>query len=243
MTDSPFAFAPPPPASVAIAGSRQHLPVRRIFCVGRNYAEHAREMGSDPDREAPFFFSKPADTLVPDGGVVPYPSHSSNLHFEAELVVALGSGGYRVDATRAQQMIFGYAAGLDMTLRDLQNDAKKGGRPWDMSKGFDHSAPCGALATVEEIGHPGRGRIALWQNGELRQQADLSDLIWPVPELLANLSQHVRLAAGDLIYTGTPAGVGPVAVGDRLEVRIDGVGGLAIGIVADPEPIRRGAGE
>ena len=206
------------------------FPVRRIYCVGRNYAAHAREMGADPTREPPFFFMKPADAVIADAAVVPYPPATKNLHHEVELVVALGSGGRDVPVERALDLVFGYAVGLDMTRRDLQNEAKAAGKPWDMGKGFDHSAPCSALRRSAEIGHPAKGAVSLAVNGLMRQKGDLADLIWSVPETVAYLSTLVELAPGDLIFTGTPEGVGAVVPGDRLEAAIEGVGTLNVTI-------------
>ncbi len=217
--------------AVPVAGAEARFPVRRIFCVGRNYAAHAREMGSDPDREPPFFFTKPADTIVADGSAVPYPPATSNFHHEIELVVAIGRGGANIDAGSALDHVFGYAAGIDLTRRDLQNAAKAVGQPWDMSKGFDHSAPIGTIKPVASFGHPGRAGIRLSVNGVERQKGNLADLIWSVPETIATLSQLVTLAAGDLIYTGTPEGVGPLTRGDRVTGEIEGVGTVAISIV------------
>jgi fumarylpyruvate hydrolase len=199
-----------------------------VFCVGRNYADHAREMGHDPDREPPFFFTKPADAVVATGAELPFPPMTEDLHHEIELVVAIGTGGVDIARARALDHVFGYAAGLDMTRRDLQQAAKAQGRPWDLGKGFDASAPMGAIAPATAIGHPARGRIELVVNGTVRQAADLDDLIWPVPDVIAYLSRFVTLAPGDLIMTGTPAGVGPVVRGDRLEGRIEGVGTVGV---------------
>lgn len=228
--DSVYVLPPPALPSVAVAGTRQYFPVRRIYCVGRNYAEHAREMGGDPSREAPFFFMKPADAIVADGGVVPYPAHTADFHYEAELVVAIGGDGAHLTPEQAKAAVFGYAVGLDMTRRDLQAQFKKGGKPWDMAKGFDHSAPCGAIVPLSQGGHPTDARITLQHNGVIKQDARISDLIWSVPELLANLSSFVRLQAGDLVFTGTPAGVGAVARGDRLVATVDGVGQVSVRI-------------
>ena len=211
-----FEFTPPPRPCLPIAGRAALFPVRRIFCVGRNYAEHAREMGHDPMREAPFFFSKPADALVGDDAVVPYPRATQQLHYEAELVVVLGPGA----------RVFGHAIGNDLTRRDLQAAAKAKGRPWDMAKGFDHSAPCGPVHPISETGPMSQGRIALTVNGKLRQAADLSDMIWPVPDILRALAALVDLAAGDIVFTGTPAGVGPLQPGDSCVVTIAGLGRL-----------------
>lgn len=215
--------------AVPVAGD-DPFPVRRIFCVGRNYAAHAREMGADPDREPPFFFTKPADAIVQDGGVVPYPPATSDLHHEIELVVAIGTGGKDIAAEHALDHVFGYAVGLDMTRRDLQGAAKKVGQPWDMAKGFDHSAPISAIRRAADIGHPIKGAITLSVNGAPRQSGDIADLIWPVPDTIAYLSGLVELRPGDLIYTGTPEGVGPVVAGDRLEGAVEGVGTLAVTI-------------
>ena len=206
------------------------FPVRRIYCVGRNYAAHAREMGADPDREPPFFFAKPADAVVADGGTVPYPPATSNLHHEIELVVAIGRGGRDIPVESALEHVYGYAVGLDMTRRDLQNAAKKEGKPWDMGKGFDHSAPCSAIRRAADIGHPAKGAVTLSVNGEPRQKGDLSDLIWSVSETISYLSGLVELQPGDLIYTGTPEGVAAVTSGDRLEGAVEGVGTITVTI-------------
>jgi fumarylpyruvate hydrolase len=226
----PYAFSPPPPPAIAVAGADVLFPVRRIYCVGRNYAAHAREMGGNPDREPPFFFQKAPDTVLPSGRRFPYPPLSSDVQHEIELVVALGGGGAGVDAARALSLVFGYGVGLDMTRRDLQNQAKKQGRPWEAAKSFDHAAPCSAIAPAAAIGHPSRGAIWLEVNGERRQEADLADMIWSVPDIIAELSRLVALAPGDLIFTGTPAGVGPIERGDRLHGGVDGVGEIAIEI-------------
>jgi len=219
-------YVVPAPAQVAVPTAGGGLfPVRRIFCVGRNYAAHAREMGHDPDRELPFFFTKPADALLVDGADMPYPAMTSELHHEMEQVVAIGVRGSDIAEADARSHIWGYAAGLDMTRRDLQAEAKKAGRPWDMAKGFDHSAPIGVLVPASGI-DPARGRIELRVNGQIRQSSDLSHLIWSVPETIAFLSRLVRLAAGDLIFTGTPEGVAAVDRGDVLEGVIEGVGSV-----------------
>ncbi|HUU35043.1 MAG TPA: fumarylacetoacetate hydrolase family protein [Vicinamibacterales bacterium] len=217
-----------PAPAVAVAGASAVFPARRIYCVGRNYAAHAREMGADPTREAPFFFTKPADALVMSGATIPYPPATTNLHHEIELVVALKGGGAAVATDRALDLVFGYAVGLDMTRRDLQNAAKAAGKPWDMGKGFDRSAPISPIAPAAAIGHPREGAIWVKVNGVTKQTGDLSDLIWSVPETIAYLSGLVELAPGDLIYTGTPEGVGPVVAGDLVEGHIDGVGDLTI---------------
>ncbi|HVF63720.1 MAG TPA: fumarylacetoacetate hydrolase family protein [Casimicrobiaceae bacterium] len=216
------------PPSLSIAGTSARFPVRRIYCVGRNYAEHAREMGHDPDREPPFFFMKPATSIVADGTTLSYPAATRDVHHEIELVVALGRTAINVDAERALDHVWGYTVGLDMTRRDLQGEAKKLGRPWEMGKSFDASAPCGTLRSTKDIGHPARGAIWLEVNGVRKQEGDLSQQIWNVQEQIAHLSRLVTLLPGDLIYTGTPAGVGPVQKGDRLKGHIDGVGELNV---------------
>ncbi len=227
---SDYVIAPPVIPALPIQGSSRMFPVRRIFCVGRNYAEHAIEMGSDPTREPPFYFTKPADALVVDGADMPYPPMSKELHHEMELVVAIGSAGENIAEAAALRHVWGYCAGLDMTRRDLQNEAKKTGRPWDMGKGFDNSAPMGALRPAHGF-DPSKGRIELKVNGKLRQSSDLSKLIWSVPEVIANLSRLVRLAPGDLIMTGTPEGVAAVERGDLLEGTVEGVGEVRCRIV------------
>jgi len=231
MSDrSKFVIDPPAVCAVPIKGVTQKFPVRRIYCVGRNYAAHAKEMGKDPEREPPFFFQKPADALIDDGGVVPYPPQTKNLHHEIEWVVAIGRGGRNIQVTDANAHVFGYSVGIDLTRRDLQNAAKDLGRPWEWGKSFDHSAPCAALVTAAEIGHPQAGRIWLSVNGVIRQQGDIADLIWSVPEVIAEISASMRLEPGDLIYTGTPAGVGAVQPGDVLEGGVEGVANIHISI-------------
>ncbi len=225
-----YVIAPPAVSAVPVKGSSQLFPVRRIFCVGRNYAEHAIEMGSDPTREPPFYFTKPADALVVGGADMPYPPASKSLHHEMELVVAIGTGGANIAVADALKHVWGYCAGLDMTRRDLQNEAKKTGRPWDMGKGFDQSAPMGALVPAAGI-DPSRGRIELKVNGKVTQTSDLSKLIWSVPEVISNLSHLVTLAPGDLIMTGTPEGVAAVSRGDVLEGFVEGVGEVRTRIV------------
>jgi len=227
-----FAFTPPPVPSVAIEGSVDRFPVRRIFCVGRNYADHAREMGGDPSREPPFFFTKPADTVVDSGVPIPYPALTANLHHEIELVIAIGRAGSGISVADAGQHIWGYGVGVDLTRRDLQDEAKAARRPWDWSKGFDRSAPCGALRAAARVNEAGKGRIWLAVNGETRQDGDLAQMIWTVPEIVAACSAAVRLEPGDLIFTGTPAGVGPLAVGDAVTCGIDGVGTLEFRVAA-----------
>jgi fumarylpyruvate hydrolase len=223
-----FAVPPPPVPSIPVAGTETAFPVRRIWCVGRNYAEHAREMGHDPDREPPFFFSKPADAVVPGGGVLPFPPETSDLHHEIELVVAIGHHGSHVTEADALGLVFGYAVGLDMTRRDLQAAAKKLGRPWDLAKGFDRSCPVSPLVPASRVEHPSQGAITVAVNGEVRQSGDIADMIWPVPAALAYLSRFVALAPGDLLMTGTPAGVGRVVPGDRLEGRCEGIGVIEV---------------
>lgn len=227
MTD--FVIPPAPAASVPVKGGGA-FPVRRIFCVGRNYADHAREMGHDPDREPPFFFTKPGDAVLTGGADMPYPPETAELHHEVELVVALGAGGSDVAEADAMALVWGYGVGLDMTRRDLQSAAKKLGRPWDMAKGFDFSAPMGDLVPAAGI-DPSRGAIELKVNGTVRQSSDLSQMIWSVPETIACLSRLVRLAPGDLIMTGTPAGVAAVERGDVLEGSVAGVGTVRTRIV------------
>jgi len=220
-----------PQPTVEVAGIDQRFPVHRIYCVGRNYAKHAREMGMDPDREPPFFFSKPADAIVANGTPVPYPSRTANLHHEIELVVAIGTGGRDIPLDNALAHVYGYAVGLDFTRRDLQFAARDQGRPWDVSKGFDHSAPVSAIRPATEMGHPEQGAIWLEVNGENRQRANLSEMIWSVPEIVAELSTYFELQPGDLIFTGTPEGVGAVKRGDSLVGGIDGLETLRVTIV------------
>lgn len=228
MTD--FAFPPPDTPSVAIKGSIRRFPVRRIFCVGRNYAAHAREFGFDPDRDPPFFFTKPADAVVDDGAAIPYPPLTKDLHFEAELVVAIGKGGRDITNTAALDHVWGYGVGNDLTRRDLQKVAKDTGRPWDWAKGFDRSAVCGPIHPVKDVSHCGSGLIQMSVNEEIRQSADLSDMIWSVPEVISFLSRSVEIRPGDLIYTGTPAGVGALVRGDRCLVEIAGLGSVQFSI-------------
>jgi len=225
-----YVISPAPVVSVPVAGGGL-FPVRRVFCVGRNYAAHAREMGSDPDRELPFFFCKPADALVINGTDMPYPPMSKDLHHEMELVVAIGTGGANIAEADALGHVWGYAAGLDMTRRDLQNAAKKEGKPWDMGKGFDQSAPIGMMIRAADLPDPTKGLIELKVNGAVRQTSDLSLLIWSVAETIAYLSKLVTLAPGDLIYTGTPEGVAAVQRGDVLEGVVAGVGTIRTKIV------------
>ncbi|WP_151637659.1 fumarylacetoacetate hydrolase family protein [Noviherbaspirillum aerium] len=224
---SDYVIAPPAQASIAVSGSQQRFPIRRVFCVGRNYEAHAREMGNDPTREPPFFFMKPADAVVPAEGTLPYPPLTEDLHHEIEMVVAVGKAGVNLDAADALDVVWGYGVGVDLTRRDLQNVAKKMSRPWDWAKGFDASGPCGAIVPVERTGHPQAGRVWLAVNGDVRQEGDLNELIWPVADVLAYISQSVALAPGDLIFTGTPAGVGPLQPGDRVTGGVAGVAEIA----------------
>lgn len=219
-----YVFPPAPPATVAVAASSDRFPVRRIFCVGRNYAAHAREMGKDPDREPPFFFTKPADAVVDSGDIVVYPPQTENFHFEAELVVAIGRAGRNIPEEDALSHIWGYAVGNDLTRRDLQLEARDKGRPWDFGKAFDRSAVVGPVHPVAVVGHLDNGAIRLTVNGETKQDGDLRELIWSVPEIISILSHSIALAPGDLIMTGTPAGVGPLVPGDTCVVSIEGLG-------------------
>jgi fumarylpyruvate hydrolase len=227
-----FVFDPPAPVAVPVAGEERLFPVARIFCVGRNYEEHAREMGLAVDREKPFYFSKSPTAVRLSGATLPYPPGTENYHFEMELVVAIGAGAFRIAAADALSAVFGYACGLDMTRRDLQLSERAKQRPWTLGKDVEASAPLSAIAAAARIGHPAKGSIALRQNGAPRQSADLSEMVWSVPEIIAHLSTFYHLGPGDLIFTGTPAGVGPVAPGDRLEGSIEGVGELAVTIGA-----------
>lgn len=231
-----WVVAPAPRAAVPVAGGGA-FPVRRIFCVARNFAAHAREMGGDPTRETPFFFTKPADAVFPvragETGEWPYPLASEDVHHELELVVALRAGGSRLDAAAAAACIFGYAVGLDMTRRDLQAEAKAKGRPWDIAKAFDAAAPISEIVPAHG-GVPAAGAIELTVNGQRRQYGDLSDMIWSIPELIAYFSRYYCLQAGDLIFTGTPEGVGPVVPGDVLRGQIAGVGELSLRVGARP---------
>ena len=228
-----YVIEAPVTPSVAVADSSARFPVRRIFCVGRNYAAHAREMGRDPDREPPFFFTKPADAVVDDNTDVAYPPLTENFQYEAELVVAIRRGGTNIDKHNALDHVWGYAIGNELTRRDLQLEARELGRPWDWGKAFDRSAVCGPLHPVASVGHLQQGAIHLRVNGETRQQADLDDMIWNIPEQIAILSRSVTLCPGDLIYSGTPAGVGPLRPGDTCVVEIDGLGQLTT-YIGDP---------
>jgi fumarylpyruvate hydrolase len=230
MSDSYVIDAPSIP-SIPVVGQKARFPIHRIYCVGRNYAAHAREMGKDPEKEPPFFFLKPADAILPGGGSMHYPPGTKNLHHEIELVVALHRGGSNIPVARALDHIYGYAVGLDMTRRDLQMQARDMGRPWDFGKAFDESAPITALYPVSSHGHHSAGAITLEVNGEMRQKADLTEMIWNIPETIAFLSEYYRLQPGDLIFTGTPAGVGAVKPGDELVGAVEGVGELRVTIV------------
>ncbi len=218
-----YVWAPRNAPAVEVQDSAERFPVHRIYCVGRNYAAHAREMGNDPTREPPFFFSKPADAIVPNNTTIPYPPRTHNLHHEIELVVAIGTGGANISTTTALDHVYGYAVGNDLTRRDLQSAARDKGLPWDTSKGFDRSAAIAAIRPVSTEGHISRGAIWLKVNDDLKQQGDIADLIWSVPEIIAELSSLFELVPGDLVYTGTPAGVGAIKSGDRMEGGIAGL--------------------
>jgi fumarylpyruvate hydrolase len=222
-----FVIDKPPVATLPVAGTDGLFPVRRVYCIGRNYAAHAVEMGHDPDREPPFFFQKNPDNLDASG-TFPYPPHSSDVHHEVEMTVALKSGGTNIALDRALEHVFGYGVALDMTRRDLQGKAKDMGRPWEIGKAFERSAPAGPIHPVSEVGHPDHGRVALKVNGELRQEGDLNQMIWKVPEMISYLSEYFVLAAGDVILSGTPSGVGPVVKGDTLEASIEGVDSIVV---------------
>jgi fumarylpyruvate hydrolase len=221
----------PAMSAIPVHGSPAVFPVRRIYCVGRNYAEHAREMGNDPRVDPPFFFGKPNDAVVPGGGDIAYPPLTSNFHHEVELVVALSKGGRDIPVSEAEGCIFGYAVGIDLTRRDLQAKSKEKGQPWDTAKGFDRSAPVSPITPVSAGGHREAGAIWLSVNGVEKQRGDLAQMTWQVPEVIAHISRFVALAPGDLIFTGTPAGVGPIVRGDRVRCGIDGLGELEIVVV------------
>lgn len=225
-----YVFNPPAIASVAVRGRSDRYAVSRIFCVGRNYAAHAREMGFDPDREPPFYFNKTPAHLIASGARIPYPLGTQNYHYEMELVIALGQPAFRIAVEDAQNAVWGYACGLDMTRRDLQIKSREMGRPWDFGKDFENAAVISDLVPASETGALQRGRISLSVNDQVKQDADLGDLIWSVPEIIANLSQYYHLQPGDLIYTGTPEGVGAVKPGDHISGTIDGVGSIALDI-------------
>jgi fumarylpyruvate hydrolase len=224
-----YVIAPPPQAALAVAGTDKLFPVRRLWCVGRNYVEHIKEMGQDV-REPPFFFAKPADAIVSDGGTVPYPSLTKDMHHEVELVVALKSGGRNIPTERALACIYGYCVGIDLTRRDLQIASRDIKRPWEIGKAFDHSAPCGPLKPAAEVSHPSKGRIVLKVDGKVRQDGDLNQMIWNVPEIISKLSEMVELAPGDVIMTGTPSGVAATVAGDKIECEVEGVGKLNVTI-------------
>jgi len=225
-----YAFPPIPLPTLPIQGSDKVFPIHRIYCVGRNYADHAVEMGHDPNKEPPFFFQKNADNVTTDGKF-PYPAASTDVHFEVELVVALKSGGVDIAPADAMQHVFGYAVGIDMTRRDLQAEAKRLQRPWEVGKAFEHSAPCSALVLAQHVERPSRGAIWLEVNGARKQSGDLNQMIWDIPHQIAFLSGLFTLTAGDLIFTGTPAGVGAITRGDRLKGHIDGIGALEVSVV------------
>lgn len=224
-----FVIPQPAGVSIPVAGGGA-FPVRRVYCIGRNYAAHSVEMGGDPNRETPFFFQKNPNNLDPSGEF-PYPANTTDVHHEVEMVVALKSGGINIPVAKALEHVWGYAPALDMTRRDLQDEAKKAGRPWEISKAFERSGPVGLLHPVARVGHLERGRIELKVNGEVRQSADINQMIWKVPEMIAYLSEYFELSAGDIIFSGTPAGVGAVSRGDRMEVTIDGLQGFTVTVV------------
>jgi len=231
VKEAAYLFQPAPAPALPIRGTNKLFPVHRIYCVGRNYAEHAKEMGHDPNREPPFFFQKNPDTLVPGGGEFPYPPKSNDVHHEFEMVVALHRGGTDIPVERALDCVFGYGVGLDMTRRDLQNEAKKLGRPWEIGKAFEFAAPCSEIVPASAIGHPAKGAVWLKVNGTLKQQGDLSQLIWGVPEMISYLSGLFELKPGDLIFSGTPAGVAAVKRGDVLQGGVDGIGEISVRVV------------
>ncbi len=225
-----YAIEVPPVVALPIAGTDAKFPVRRVYCIGRNYAAHAIEMGHDPDREPPFFFQKNPDNLDPSGEF-PYPPHSSDVHHEAEVAVMLKAGGTNIPVDQALDHVYGYALSLDMTRRDLQGAQKKMGRPWEIGKAFERSAPVGPIHPVAEVGHPDHGAITLRVNGEVKQEGDLNQMIWKVPEMITYLSEYFELAAGDVILSGTPSGVGPVEKGDVMELSAEGIGSMTIKVV------------
>ncbi|MBB5047602.1 fumarylpyruvate hydrolase [Rhodopseudomonas rhenobacensis] len=229
MTASSTVIPAPAQPTLAVSGDSRGFPVRRIWCVGRNYLEHVREMGND-ERQPPFFFAKHADMIAPDGVTIPYPPLTKDMHHEVELVVALQSGGLNIAAERALDCVYGYGVGIDLTRRDLQQASRKKEQPWEIGKSFDQSAPCGALVPAATIGHPTTGRIWLSVNGTERQGGDLAQMIWNVPEIIAKLSQQVALGAGDIIMTGTPAGVAALQPGDVIACGVDGIGTLNVTI-------------
>ncbi len=228
MTD--YVIERPAAATLPVSGTDAAFPVRRIYCIGRNYAAHTIEMGGDPNREAPFFFQKNPDNFD-TSGEFPYPPHSSDVHHEVEMAVALKSGGTNISLDQALDHVYGYGVSIDMTRRDLQGEAKKTGRPWEIGKAFERSAPAGPLHPVSAVGHPDKGRVELKVNGEVRQEGDLDQMIWKVPEMISYLSEYFELAAGDVILSGTPSGVGPVTKGDRIEASIEGLGSITVTVV------------
>ena len=230
---SAYLFEPAPPVSVEVSGTDARFPVNRIFCVGRNYAAHVREMGFDPEREEPCYFTKASRCIAASGSEIPYPPATQNYHHEVELVVAVGKAGFELSVDEALSIVYGYACGLDMTRRDLQVASRDSKGPWDIGKDFENSAVISPVRPAEEIGHPASGRIQLAVNGELRQDSDLVHLIWSVPEIIAHLSRYYRLLPGDLIYTGTPDGVGPVEPGDRITGSVAAVGGISLTILGE----------
>jgi len=225
-----FAIQAPPVVALPITGTDEKFPVRRVYCIGRNYAAHAIEMGHDPDREPPFFFQKNADNLD-TSGEFPYPSKTSDVHYEIEMAVMLKSGGVNIAIEDALTHVFGYALSLDMTRRDLQGEQKKAGRPWEIGKAFERSAPVGIIHTVDQVGHPDQGRVELKVNGVVKQEGDLNQMIWKVPEMISYLSDYYELAAGDVILSGTPSGVGPIVKGDSMDVSVEGLGSMRIPVV------------
>lgn len=227
---SEFVIDSPPIPTIPVVGTDAVFPVRRVYCIGRNYAAHAIEMGHDPDREPPFFFQKNPNNLDASGEF-PYPPHSSDVHHEVEMLVALKSGGANIPVDRALDHVYGYGLSLDMTRRDLQGEQKKMGRPWEIGKAFERSGPVGPLHPASKIGHPDQGAVTLTVNGEIRQQGDLNQMIWKVPEMISYLSEYFDLAAGDVIMSGTPSGVAAVQKGDVLEMSVDGLGAMQVKVV------------
>ena len=229
MTQPRYVIPAPPQPALSVAGSAEMFPVRRIWCVGRNYEEHIKEMGHDV-RDPPFFFAKPSDAVVADGATIPYPSLTKDCHHEVELVVALKSGGRNIKADKALDHVWGYGVGIDLTRRDLQIASRKKERPWEVGKAFDNSAPCGPLVPAAKVKDPNKGRIVLKNNGTIKQDGDLSQMIWNVQEIIEKLSEMVELAAGDIIMTGTPSGVAACVAGDKLECEVEGIGKLMVTI-------------
>ncbi len=225
-----YVIAKPPVVAIPVVGRDASFPVRRVYCIGRNYAAHAIEMGHDPDREPPFFFQKNPNNLDPSGEF-PYPPHSSDVHHEMEMSVMLKSGGTNIPVEEALDHVYGYALSLDMTRRDLQGEMKKMGRPWEIGKAFERSAPVGPVHPASDVGHLDQGAVTLKVNGELRQEGDLNQMIWKVPEMISYLSEYFELAAGDVIMSGTPSGVGPVVKGDVMEMAVEGIGSMTVKVV------------